>query len=509
MAKKLKKNNKITTYFLRGALALFIILVIIIASLFLYLNLKKDDISKDLLLKVNNELKGDFHVDKIALGSLFSYPDLEVKLFGLTFTAPIGPNTNGEEILKVKSLKLRTNLSEAISNNFVIQSVFISGAQLYVERDSLGQMVIAEGFRPVEKQDISNDSTNLVISIKNIHIEDLELVIIDRPTDLLLPFAIEKVIGTFSLKNNLITGVADINILPVHFEILDPYVINELPISINCNYSVNVESEMVIINGKELHIGDELYGLNYYYDFTDTSYMDFEMTSLDTGVDLSSLFVTQKDTSEVDEKIDLQGRGLFSANFHWKPTTKKPFIEAIEAGFVLEGKNLKVYGMDLDDVIDKFKRSQEFNFADVGAVMFAGPAGLAITKGSDFARLAFTKAGDSTDVKHFFADWRIVNGKLKTHDVALSTNNNLITTFGWYDIQNDSLDFNLVILDKRGCELAGQQIFGDAKDPEYGKVKLLKTFFGPVTNFFRNIGITKCDTLYFGKVIHPNNKQLE
>ena len=49
-----------------------------------------------------------------------------------------------------------------------------------------------------------------------------------------------------------------------------------------------------------------------------------------------------------------------------------------------------------------------------------------------------------------------------------------------------------------------QQIYGDAKDPEYGKVKLLKTFLGPVNNFFRNMGIAKCDTLYMGKVEHPS-----
>ena len=80
--------------------------------------------------------------------------------------------------------------------------------------------------------------------------------------------------------------------------------------------------------------------------------------------------------------------------------------------FNLEGKNLKIYGIDLDDVIQKYKRSQQFNLADVGAVMFAGPAGLAVTKGTDFARLAFTKAGDSTEVNHFVADWNMKNGVL-------------------------------------------------------------------------------------------------
>jgi hypothetical protein len=136
--------------------------------------------------------------------------------------------------------------------------------------------------------------------------------------------------------------------------------------------------------------------------------------------------------------------------------------------------------------------------------MFAGPAGLAVTKGTDFARLAFTKAGDSTEVNHFVADWNMKNGVLAPKDLALSTDKNLIATSGWYKIQNDSLDFTISILDKRGCELLGQRIYGQAIDPQYGQVKFVKTLLGPVKNFFRNVGIAKCDTIYQGKVMHPN-----
>ena len=114
------------------------------------------------------------------------------------------------------------------------------------------------------------------------------------------------------------------------------------------------------------------------------------------------------------------------------------------------------------------------------------------------------KAGDSTEVAHFLADWNLKKGKLSTGDVAMSTKNNLVSTEGEYSVLTDSLDFKINVLDKRGCELIGQRIYGKATQPEYGKVNILKTFFGPVTNFFRNIGLAKCDTVYAGKVIHPS-----
>ncbi|MDN3642495.1 AsmA family protein [Lutimonas halocynthiae] len=504
MSEKSKKNPSFIKILRRGIILLIVVLLIAVISFFTYLNIKKNDISEDLLRFVNKELKGDFSVSGISLGSLFSYPDLEITVKGLRFHAPSGPITHRELILEVKRLKLKADLSDILSKQILVQDVFITGAKLYIERDSAEQMVIGEGFKPSHEQATATDSTKLIIDIRNILIKDSEVVIIDRPTNLELPFKLDNVKGTFKLNDKLIQGVADIDLLPLNFEQIKAFYLNKLPINLVTNYSVDIDKELVMVKGKELYIGDEHYSVNYHYNYTEKPFMDFQLASLDAGVNLSTLFVEEMDSIDDNQKIELLGQGQFRTDLHWKPDSKKPFFEAIKAGFVLEGRNLKIYGMDLDNVIEKFKRSQEFNLADVSAVMFAGPAGLAVTKGTDFARLAFAKAGDSTQVKHFLADWRMNKGLLTAEDVALSTNKNLVSTSGWYNVRSDSLDFKINILDKRGCELVSQQISGDALNPEYGKVKLLKTFLGPVKNFFRNMGITKCDTLYIGKVEHPS-----
>jgi hypothetical protein len=505
MIKEQRKRPRIITFFLRGSLIVFILLLIVSASLLLYLNIKKNEISKELLQAVNKELKGDFSVRSISLGSLYSYPNLQISLNGLKFHAPNGPLTHGELILEVKTLRIKADLSDVLSKKIQIDNVYINDARLFIERDSLKNIIISEGFKPVSSATPAKDSTRLYIFIKNILIEDSEVLIVDRPTKVILPFRLNQVKGTFKLKNDLIQGQANLDLLPLDFYKTEAFLIDVLPIQITAEYSVNIKKELVKVKGKEFYIGDEHYSLNYHYDYTDRPYMDFQMTSLDTGVDLSTLFLQKVDTLEDDNRIKFLGQAHFRTDLYWKPDSKSPFFVALEARFNLEGKNLKIYGIDLDDVIEKFKRSQKFNLADVGAVMFAGPAGLAVTKGTDFARLAFTKAGDSTEVKHFVSDWKMKNGVLTADDLALSTDKNLIATSGLYKIQNDSLDFNIVILDKRGCELVGQRIYGDAINPEYGKVKLIKTLLGPVTNFFRNVGVAKCDTIYKGKVIHPAN----
>ena len=96
-----------------------------------------------------------------------------------------------------------------------------------------------------------------------------------------------------------------------------------------------------------------------------------------------------------------------------------------------------------------------------------------------------------------------VNMLVEAKDVALSTGENRIAMGGWYKVEPDSLEFSINIVDKRGCDLAGQKIYGEAKNPQYSEVKLLQTLFGPVKNFFRNIGFSNCEIIYEGRVEHP------
>ena len=159
--------------------------------------------------------------------------------------------------------------------------------------------------------------------------------------------------------------------------------------------------------------------------------------------------------------------------------------------------------VDIDALIEKFKRSQNFNLLDVSAVLLAGPFGLAVTKGADYTVLALGKAGDSCYVRHFESDWVLKEGVLSTSDVALSTENNLVAIGGWYDLNKEKLDFNIHLVDRHGCSLMTQRYYGESKEPQAGRVKVLKTFFGPVRNLFRDIGMSNCDIVYSGMVEHP------
>ena len=124
MSEKTKKKSSFFRILKRGIILFIVILLVAVISFFVYLNLKKNDISEDLLKSVNKELKGDFSVSGISLGSLFSYPDLEITIKGLRFHAPSGPITHRERILEIKRVKLKADLSDVLSKQILIQDLF-------------------------------------------------------------------------------------------------------------------------------------------------------------------------------------------------------------------------------------------------------------------------------------------------------------------------------------------------------------------------------------------------
>ena len=495
---------KFFTIISRGLMILLTLAFVVGGSILFYGNYKKNEISKDLLLKINKEIKGNFSIERISIGSLFLYPNLEFTIEGLKFRAPVDEITSGELIIEVPKLNFNADLSNVFSKQFIIENLRINKAQLFIERDSSQIMIISEAFRRFESGISPVDTSKVSVNIRNIIIDELEIIIKDQTSGLMLPFRVQQVAGNFDLQNNLIKGKADIQLHPLQFEQTKNLLINDLPIRIRSDYSLELDKKILRVKSDALDLGEEKYRITYDYNFSETQNMDFELISSDEGIDFATFFVENADTVSSENRLDLLGKGNFKANLSWKLKSKVPFFEEVDASFNLEGKKLKIIGIDLDDVINKFKRSQNFNLADVSAVMLAGPAGVAITKGGDFADLAFVKPGDSTQVRHFHAEWKMRNGVLRTEDVALSTNNYLIVTSGLYKVRTDNLDFKVSVLDNRGCEIVGQRIYGNAKEPEYGKIKLLTTILGPIKNFFRNIGISKCDTIYSGKVAHPD-----
>ena len=172
----------------------------------------------------------------------------------------------------------------------------------------------------------------------------------------------------------------------------------------------------------------------------------------------------------------------------------------------LSGEKLLLNGFDADEIIDDFKRSQNFNLVDLGAVLLAGPVGIAVTKGSDFARILVFNSGKTTNIKKLVSNWTINDGSFAIQDAAFTTNMNRVALTGSIGFSNNELDLTIALLNKYGCSIFSQQVYGNLNAPTLGKVKVVGTVLAPVTNLVDDVTGKDCDVFYNGSVEHPQNK---
>ena len=192
--------------------------------------------------------------------------------------------------------------------------------------------------------------------------------------------------------------------------------------------------------------------------------------------------------------IDLSARGEDWATI----------ISNMNGEIYLRGKDLTFYGVDADEIIEKYKRSQSFNLVDLGAVMLAGPVGIAVTKGSDFASIFILNTGKSSRINNFISNWKIEKGIVLAEDVAFSTDKNRIAIKGFMNFPDDSLNTTLALLNKYGCSIFNQSIYGDLNSPALSKVKVVGTILAPITNLIDDIIGADCEVFYKGIVKHPD-----
>ena len=181
--------------------------------------------------------------------------------------------------------------------------------------------------------------------------------------------------------------------------------------------------------------------------------------------------------------------------------------ESVHGHINLKGEHLKLMGLNLDNIIRKLNRTQNFNLVDVGAVIVAGPLGLLVSKGADVSSLLINKKHDSTEIVHLVSEWNIEKGIMELSDVAFSTPKNRVAAKGKYSFPTDSIAIVIAVVDKKGKIELQQTIAGTAKHPRLSDFKPLKAILKPVGNLFDDVLFIKGATFYDGKVLPPQNKK--
>lgn len=179
---------------------------------------------------------------------------------------------------------------------------------------------------------------------------------------------------------------------------------------------------------------------------------------------------------------------------------------SIDGTVSLSGDSVALLGVDLDKILEDYEKTQNFTFTDVGAFLVAGPAGPAVTKSNDFARLLATKLKptDRTQLTQLLVSLKLSKGIISTSDVAFATTKNRVAFNGTVDFARDSIPgLTVAVVDKKGCSLMDQRVYGKVSHIKHDKVNVMGTLFGSVTNAVSAVVPGNCKPFYQGTVKHP------
>jgi len=196
----------------------------------------------------------------------------------------------------------------------------------------------------------------------------------------------------------------------------------------------------------------------------------------------------------------------FVADLSMEGQTMDQMVQTMTGQLSLRGKDLVFEGGDLDGDLARYASSQNFNLVDVGAVFFAGPLGVAVTKGYGFASL-FRSGGHST-VRTLVSTWSVERGVAQARDVALATSRNRIALQGGLDFVHQRFaDVTVAVIDAKGCAGVKQTIHGDFARPVVEKPHVLQSLAGPWLKLYqRGRGLFPagpCEVFYSGSVAPP------
>jgi AsmA protein len=201
------------------------------------------------------------------------------------------------------------------------------------------------------------------------------------------------------------------------------------------------------------------------------------------------------------------GRMDFLADLSMQGHSGKAMRQSAKGQVSLRGERLTIVGSDLDQQFSRFESSQTFNLVDVGAVFFAGPLGLVVTKGFDFANL-LQKSGGRSEIRTLVSVWKVEHGVAHAQDVAMATRQNRVAMQGGLDfVNNQFIDVSVALIDAKGCPRLLQKVHGSFQNPVVEKPNLLASLAGPALRLLKKgrelLGDDRCDVFYAGTVAAP------
>jgi hypothetical protein len=185
-------------------------------------------------------------------------------------------------------------------------------------------------------------------------------------------------------------------------------------------------------------------------------------------------------------------------------------IRTVNGSFDLSGSSIVVKGMDIDEFLYKYRKTQNIGLMEIGLFLVAGPIGTVINSGVEYGGLYKAGVGEDGEIREFMSSWEINDGVVTARGAAFATEKNRLALNGKFDLVNGKLEDVVVsVLDIDGCSEFTQKINGPLKDPQFENVIAQRALFGSTISLIKKAGKFlsggKCKPFYAGAVQHPQS----
>lgn len=188
-----------------------------------------------------------------------------------------------------------------------------------------------------------------------------------------------------------------------------------------------------------------------------------------------------------DGKVGLSGNLAYQGRSH------QDLLRSVSGDILFRGDSVTVYGYDLDKLLKKFERTQQFDLADFLGLFVGNGAGIVATKGVDYAQLLKYRGGVS-HVHVLIAKVKVADGIVSAEDVAASTDTHRVVAKGAVNLLTDDFEHvTLALVDAKGCAIAQDNMEGPIRKPKMQK-PYLRILAGPVRHL-----VNKADDLFTKK----------
>lgn len=450
------KSLKISLYALAGLIGL-LILVAVIASRFMDANALRTrlEVAVSHASGMQVQIEGGIHID--------FFPGISVTVNRVQI------RNRGIPLAKAEQAKLRIELVSLLKKRPRVQSVAIARPTLSIERDREGLFNFEKTNKP--------KGVPRTLNLSSISVKDATILYLDKQSG-------HKIEGE---ECNLEAGRLRMS--------------GESGVELMKNIDVNAKLVCARVRSDKIAITDlnvAVQGAKGRYDLRPVSMQVFGgQGAAEVKADFSresphwqahyhlKRFHVERLLEIIQPKYAVKGVLDFSAQLSANGKSWKS-LQATAGGKVsLHGEELNLVGRNLDLELARYDSTQKFNLVDVGALFFAGPIGIAVTKGYDFSKL-FRGKGGTTPIREMVSLWRVEYGVAEAEDVAIATRENYLALQGGLDFVNKRFEYvTVALIDARGCTRIRQKIRGPFHKPVVEKPNIIQAVTAPVRKLLK------------------------